>query len=304
MVDAAALERWAENWQSTAVLVEASAAVLTFIVAAIAAVYASRQVRLARLDREDRNRPFVTVMLRPSHGIVANIVIRNEGATLARNVKFTFDPQWESTDPKRTEIRDAKLWSEGIPNLAPGQEIAIFADTFPDRFDSNLPRSYTVAVSCDGRPRRFGRPPSRLTEQYVLDFDIFYGYSTATVYEIHDIADALRDVRSTVKSWSETPAGRLSVVARDGDARDAAERAEYEQWRAARAKPTSEVEAPESDVLTTADMSSTMNSQTPISRPRAVRRARSKPRRDESATPAQPVTDPDAQEADRGSKVP
>ncbi|WP_152667258.1 hypothetical protein [Cellulomonas sp. FA1] len=303
-MDADALELWAENWQRTAALVEASAAVLTLIVAAIAAVYAARQVRLARLDREDRNRPFVTVMLRPSHGIVANIVIRNEGATMARNVKFTLDPLWESTDPKRTEIREAKLWRDGIPNLAPGQEIAIFADTFPDRFDSDLPHSYTVTVSCDGKPRRFGRPPRRLTEQYVMDFDIFYGFSTATIYGLHDIADAVRDIRSTVKSWSETPAGRLSVVARDGDARDAAERAEYEAWRAARAKPKSEPEAPQPDVLATADLSSTMKSQTLIRRPRAVRRASSARRPDESATPALPVTDIDAQEADSGSEAP
>ncbi|UZN02868.1 hypothetical protein [Cellulomonas sp. S1-8] len=282
--------------------VEASAAVLTAVVAVVAAVYASRQVRLARLDRDDRNRPFVTVTLRPSHGIVASIVIRNEGATMARNVKLAFDPEWESTNPKRTGIRDAKLWREGMPNLAPGQEIVIFADTFPDRFDSELPHAYTVTVSCDGRQRRFGRKPFRLTEQYVLDFDIFYGYSTATVYEIHDIADALRGIRSTVKSWSETAGGRLSVVARDGDAQDATERQADEAWRAAHREPTVEAPAPESDTLTTADLSSTVNAQAPISRPRAVRRPKRAPRRDEPDTAAELAVDPDVGDAGQSSE--
>lgn len=61
MVVATALGDWVASWQNTTAFVEASAAVRTFVVAVVAAVFAARPVRLARLDREDRNRPFVTV---------------------------------------------------------------------------------------------------------------------------------------------------------------------------------------------------------------------------------------------------
>lgn len=269
------MDDWAAQWSNLSTLAEALGALLTALIAAVAAVYAARQVRLARLDREDRNRPFVTVSLRPSHGIVANIVIRNEGSTVARNVRFTFTPEWESSDPARTQIRESKVWREGIPNLVPGQEVAMFADMFPERHKSTLPRTYDVEVSCDGRKRRWRRSPQRLTERYVLDFDIFYGYTTATLWGLHDIGEAVRRINAKMDRWQEGAGGPLSVVVRDGDRRDRRERAEMERYMAAQAAAEAEESPPkpEDDVLSVRDAATDFNSQEPIRRPPAARRA-------------------------------
>ncbi|MCF4119960.1 hypothetical protein L1785_03115 [Antribacter sp. KLBMP9083] len=283
MTALADLEELAKQWTNVAAWLSALATLLTALIAVAAAVYAAIQVRLARLDRLDRNRPFVTISLRPSHGIVANIVIRNEGTTLARNVQFHFTPAWESSKPARTAVRDSKIWREGIPNLVPGQEIQVFADMFPDRHKTNLPRSYDVEVSCDDVARSvWRRKPRRLVEHYALDFDMFHGYSTATLYGIHDLADAMRAIKTTMSKWSESPAGRLSVVARDGDRLDDEERAEYEQWRAAQGdteEGSSAESADESeethDVLPVGDKATSFVAQIPITRPPAVRRQRS-----------------------------
>jgi len=269
------VEEWAAQWPNLASLAGAVGTVLTTLIAVVAAIYAARQVRLARLEREDRNRPFVTVMLRPSHGIVANIVIRNEGTTVARNVRFAFTPEWESSDPARTAIRESKVWREGIPNLVPGQELAIFADMFPDRYGTTLPRTYDVEVSCDGRKRRWRRETERLTDSYVLDFDIFHGYRTATLWGLHDIGEALRRINTKLEHWQETAIGPLSVVVRDGDRRDERERAEMEEYVAERAAERAQAEQPrpEDDTVTVRDAATAVNAQHPIRRPPAARRS-------------------------------
>lgn len=266
-------DEWAARWPNLTGLGEALGTIFTALIAVVAAIYAARQVRLARLDREDRNRPFVTITLRPSHGIVANIVIRNEGTTVARNVRFVFTPEWESSDPVRTKIRDSKVWRDGIPNLVPGQEVAMFADMFPDRHATNLPRAYEVEVSCDGRKRRWKRTPARFSERFVLDFEIFYGYSTATLWGLHDVGEALRRISAKIDRWGEVGGEALSVVTRNGDRRDQRERMETEAYMAARRAQEEQVAPPglEDDVLSLHDAGADFSSQLPITRPPAAR---------------------------------
>ena len=247
----------------------AGAAVVTMGVAAYAAWYAKRQVDHAREERADRNRPFVTVALEPSHSLVANIVIRNNGATLAKDVRFTFDPPWVSSDPKSTKIRESKIWTEGIPSLVPGAELRIFADTFPERHKTDLPTSYSVQVTCRGADG------ATFSETYVLDFDVFHGYSTATLYGVHELADAVRAMSRKMDGWSEHVGGPLSVVTRDGEKIDA----EEEEYLARRqkmieAKRAAEQEAAEGeqhDVLLVHDHANDFHAQRPITRPAPLR---------------------------------
>jgi hypothetical protein len=241
----------------------------TLGVAVVAALYAKRQVDHAREERVDRNRPFVTVALEPSHSLVANIVIRNSGATLAKDVRFTFDQPWESSHPERTKIRESKIWTEGIPNLVPGAELRIFADTFPDRHKTKLPTSYTVQATCRGADG------TTFSETYVLDFDVFHGYSTATLYGMHELADAVRAMNRKMAGWSEHVGGPLSIVTRDGEKIDA----EEEEYQARRqemieAKRAAELEAAEGeqhDVLLLHDHANDFHAQHPITRPAPLR---------------------------------
>jgi hypothetical protein len=245
--------------------VAAAATAGTLGVAVVAALYAKRQVDHAREERTDRNRPFVTVALEPSHSLVANIVIRNNGATLAKDVHFTFDPPWVSSDPERTKIRESKIWTEGIPSLVPGAELRIFADTFPERHKTDLPTSYSVQVTCRGADS------ATFSETYVLDFDVFHGYSTATLYGMHELADAVRAMNRKMADWSEHVGGPLSVVTRDGEKIDAEEEGEFARRQAMiEAKRAAEQEAADGeqhDVLPLHDHANDFHAQRPITRP-------------------------------------
>lgn len=265
-------ENWAGSWTDLAVVAQAGAAVLTVIAAIAAAFYAAAQVRQARELREEQARPFVTVSFRPSHSVVCNIVIKNEGSTLARNVRFAFSPEWESSDAERNKIKDSKLWREGIATLVPGQEIAILADMFPDRYErTDLPTAYAVEVRYEGAATR--RSGSRAKAgpifvlNYTLDFEVFYGYNHALLYGLHELADAVRQIRARLDSWSENPSGRLSVVARNGDEADREELREFEARRQRlaeekRARPTP---APQ-DVVPVVDASSAFVAEEPVDR--------------------------------------
>lgn len=235
MVDIPELSAWGEQWAPVAALVEAGAASITMLIAALAAIYAARQVKIARLDREDRGRPFVTVFFRASHGVVCNIVIKNEGLTVARDVRFSFNPEWTSARPERNRIRESKVWREGISTLVPGQEIAMLADIVHERAKSDLPRTYEVVVSyASASHGRWGKPKP-ITDTYILDLDVFFGYSTATVWSLHDVAEALRRIDAKMSGWTEGAAGGpLRVLARDGDRRDDEDLAECESYSGAR----------------------------------------------------------------------
>ena len=265
-------ENWAGSWTDLAVVAQAGAAVITVIAAIVAAFYAAAQVRQSRELREEQARPFVTVSFRPSHGVVCNIVIKNEGATLARNVRFTFSPEWESSDAERNKIKESKLWREGLATLVPGQEIAILADMFPDRYKrTDLPTAYDVEVRYEGAATRRSGSRSKagpiFVLNYALDFEIFYGYNQAQLYGLHELADAVRKIRARLDSWCENPSGRLSVVARDGDQADREELREFEARRQRladerRARPTPTPQ----DVVPVEDASSAFVAEEPVDR--------------------------------------
>jgi hypothetical protein len=266
-------EGWLSRWPDTASWVAAASTLLTFGVAMIAAVYAKSQVDHARRERRDRDRPFVTISLQPSHSIVANIVIKNEGATLAKDVRFSFDPAWESSNPERTKIKDSKIFRDGIPNLVPGQETRIFADMFPDRHKTDLPTSYRVEIGCEGAGG------ARYEEAYTLDFNVFHGYSTATLYDVHDVAYALRKMNQRMSGWTEREGGPLRMVSRDGDKADAEGAAEFAEWqkriaakKAAEVAAKEEADGPQPDTLLTSDMASDFHPQHPITRAAPVQR--------------------------------
>lgn len=210
----AAVIPWAWDWTATAWA--AVAAWATFIVAALAAVFAGRQVLEARRTREDQAQPFVVADLEPSKAgrNFMDLIIRNTGSTVATNVKIVFDPPLASTlneNDARYRLSEAAIITKGIPTLPPGREYRLLFEHVLDRFNSDLPRSYDAAVT-------FQDPRGRRHEmQYRLDFDIYFGVMNLSVLTDHDAAKALKEIGKTLAQWSHTGSG-LSVWTRDEDA--------------------------------------------------------------------------------------
>lgn len=177
---------------SVADCVAAFGAMGTFGVAVIAARAAFRQVREARALREEQARPFVVVdfALNPTTSFFFDIVVKNIGATLASNVKITFDPPIASTlDSSEQPIGEWSWFHEGFPSIPPGKEYRAMFDTAPDRLErTDLPRRYDVTVEFDG-------PSGRETPlKQTLDLDVYHNGSSIDRYSTHHIAMALRAI--------------------------------------------------------------------------------------------------------------
>lgn len=212
----------------------AGAAVATFLVALFALLFARRQILEAKAARAqaaaletERAQPYVVMYTEPSGAtqLLIDLVIRNYGQTSATNVRIALDP-WpqRSPDPGSAESEPVAL-PDVIPVLAPGQEWRTVWDSSKDRRDTDLPDRHTGQLTYEGidhEPR---------TSDVVLDWSVYKTRRWVEVRSVHDAAQALRDIRSELKKWTEGARGGLAVFARDGDARDDARRAQLEALR-------------------------------------------------------------------------
>lgn len=219
LVTAAILLSWApETWS-------AIAAWLTAGVAIAAGVVAVGQLSEARRLRKEQAQPYVAVSMETKPEVderFVDLVIRNFGETAAFNVRIGIEP-WPH---RATEDSYARVWlPEYIPTLVPGQEWRTLWDFGPRRAGSDLPNRHAATVHFqDSQEERF-----RL--QYVLDWGVYENRMQVTTYGAHHAAKALREIQKTTKRWTESAAGGLSVVARDGDARDDRLRQELDERR-------------------------------------------------------------------------
>lgn len=194
------LRTWAAtaDWGNVPGWLGALASVGTLCVAMAAALIARGQLEHARILREEQARPFVIVDFEPTRAgdmRYMDLVIRNTGGTLARDVNVVFDPPIVSTlDPKgeesdhlATALARTSLLQGGIPTLPPGREYRMLFDDMADRFErKDLPRRYEVTVSM--RSERKIEP----TLTQILDLDVYYGYMNVHEYGLHHIAKSLR----------------------------------------------------------------------------------------------------------------
>lgn len=132
---------------------------VTALVAVIAMGFAARQVGEARRTREEQAQPFVVVDLEPSPvwSKIINLVVENVGATLAREVRLSFEPRLSSTHVTgEWALNDTVLLKEGVAAMPPGRRIVALFDLAHERYKSDLPMTYKVRVEfkdARGRPQ-------------------------------------------------------------------------------------------------------------------------------------------------------
>lgn len=80
------------------------------------------------MDSRARSRPVIVAEFRadPESDSTFSLVVRNDGASLANDIKVTFDPPLpiEAADESRIAKRLIKRYERQISHLAPGQELA------------------------------------------------------------------------------------------------------------------------------------------------------------------------------------
>jgi hypothetical protein len=177
----------------------------TMVVAIAAAVIAYVAVGESKRLREDQARPFVTVTLEPS-GVsrhLLDLVVRNQGATMARDVQFLFDKPIRSTiDGTGYPIANVKFLHDGIATFAPGAEYRVLFDSIPARHEANqrgadLPDSYTVRVKYANRNGDALSP-----EEYVLDSALSRSAPYAQELRLHDLVKEVINLRETFQAWA------------------------------------------------------------------------------------------------------
>lgn len=200
----------------------ALAAGVTAITAVVAGTIALLQLRHARALRREQAQPYVAAFMEPTEADphLVDLVLRNFGTTVARDVRITAVPPLRRTGRRGDDPEDVWL-PEHIPALVPGQEWRTLWDSSAERAGSDLPDRHDVTISYrDSHNRTLPDTPS------ALDWAAYRGRRWLGTYGIHHAAKALREIDKTTKKWTDTR-GNLAVRARDGDAADERERASF-----------------------------------------------------------------------------
>jgi hypothetical protein len=202
----------AETLTAIGALIAATAALGQLAVIALAAWYAKKQVDEARESREERSRPFVVIDFDVEHARpLIRLVVTNNGPTIAHDVRFQFDPplrstfdgEWKDSPP----IAALKIFSQGIPSLAPGKQIATLYESFFNFDKPNAaPRSYNVTTSYVDHA---GRP---YTERTVLDLDVYWNTRRVERHGVHDVHERLKEISKEIKNWTAGLNGGIRIA--------------------------------------------------------------------------------------------
>lgn len=194
---------------------EAAGTLATAGLALLALIFAGLQVREANKTRKAQAQPFVVVSLEPSRtsSFIIELVIENIGSTLARDVKFSFDPPLKSA-LYDDALEGSFLLREGIPTMPPGMRLArIFDSAIERREAGDLPWRFEVTVQFSDYRGKRDDPL-----QYVLDLEPFRSGTFTEQKSIHHAAKALDEIQKSLKGW--TRGSRLQIAVRDADYHD------------------------------------------------------------------------------------
>ncbi len=165
------------------------------VVLIVAVIFAWRQVREARVLREEQSRPFVVVDIQSDPGSLVYLEVVNMGTSLARDVRIEIDPPLESAID--IPVGKLKMLSEGIATLAPGKKYRSFFDQGPPRNNSDLPMSYVATVTYTDEK---GKRPFK--ETMSLDLDLYMDMTEVTRYGEHEIHERLKEIRDIFRKWT------------------------------------------------------------------------------------------------------
>lgn len=188
---------------------------LQLLVLTAAAFFGRRQLNEAKELREAQTRPFVVIDLDTSAHTLFDLVVRNIGPTLARDVRFGFDPPIKSTDDD-LDPNKIKMFREGISTLAPGKELRTLFERGPARHKSDLPDTYQVTVSYKDQTGT-----RKYEEQIDLNFGLFWDRLTVSRRGVHDLYKQLEVIAKEMRKWRPNLGrGLLAVTTADVEKRN------------------------------------------------------------------------------------
>ncbi|MGW8566668.1 hypothetical protein [Isoptericola sp. NPDC055881] len=198
------LPRAAEEWS-------AAGTWFAVLLAVIAAVIAYGQAIEARRLRIEQAQPYVVAYIELVRDVVIEIVIKNLGATGARNVRISVDPTLQRVDGKGG-VDDVWL-PDRLEFLAPGQEWRTYWDFGPQRYNSAALRDqdrHELTLIYDGVDGE--QPPVVMP----LDLRPLKGRIHTDTKTVHHAAKQLEQIAKTLKGWSGRRALAVQHMDRQG----------------------------------------------------------------------------------------
>ena len=190
-----------------AVLAQLLSSLGTLVVAA-GILYQGRQARNAR---NDQDRPQIIVDADYTGRFTTNIVVRNIGHGVARNITFKFSAPLESTSGQ--DITEMPYLRHGINFMAPQTDLPAVWDSYQNVVQNLRAKGLTHGITITSKYE------DRQGERYETEWTINplllegSGYSDYKGYEdevqaLQDQARALEQVSEDLKELKEAPARR------------------------------------------------------------------------------------------------
>jgi hypothetical protein len=195
------------------VIAQILSSLATFVVAA-GILYQGREARKAR---DDQDRPQIIVDADYTGRFTTNIVVRNIGHGMAKNITFEFSAPIETTSGE--DITDLPYFKNGINFMAPQTDIASVWDSYQNVVQNLRDKGLTQGITITSRYE------DRNGESYETTWTINplllegSGYSEYKGYE--DEVQALEDQARALERIAKDI--RQAMNQRHGDGRESAE---------------------------------------------------------------------------------
>ena len=189
------------------------------VVALLAALYAARQVKIAREQAEESrkagleaSRPYVIVTIEPSKASqhLFDLVVRNIGQRPAVRVLIALKPPpVRANESEGHELANAKMLNQPVAMIAPQQELRAFYDSHIERNGrEDVPMSHEVSLQYQDSSGRM------YEEVSVIDLEAMKGAMFTQVKTLHDVGESLAEIQKTLKDASVlTRRGSVEVEA-------------------------------------------------------------------------------------------
>ena len=180
---------------------------LQFGVLAAAAFVGWRQLGEARRLREGSLRPFVVVDFDVDENIEVYLSVANIGATMARDVRITFDHPFETAvlqggpNERRYIDQFVERLEKGIPILPPGKKMRTLFDLTNHRAEQggDLRDEYTATITY--RSEVTGKS---YNDTYVVDLGVNTGRMWVNKKGVHQIAELAEKIERSLASLARS----------------------------------------------------------------------------------------------------
>ncbi len=177
-----------------------------------AAEATERSVAEMKEARDQQTRPYVIAYFTIKEGTgLIYLVLKNIGQSVARNVRFSFDPPLKTSNETINQmLAKMSFVTEGIQSMPPGYELKTFFDSTVSYLNNEeLPQKYNVRISYYG-----GIRPEQRIDEYVLDISAFWGLSYTRETTMKDlvkrteaIGKELSRIRQNIRQIAQTMEG-------------------------------------------------------------------------------------------------